>query len=59
MIDYQQFCQIKQLHHQDGLHVSQIATIVALDPRTVAYWLAQDHYRPRKAPCALEQTRSL
>ena len=49
MIDYQQFCQIKQLHDQDGLHVWQIADILALDPRTVAYWLTQDHYRPRKA----------
>lgn len=48
MIAYQQFCQIKQLHDQDGLHVSQIADILALDPRTVAYWLAQEHYRPRK-----------
>ena len=37
MIDYQQFCQIKQLHDQDGLHVSQIADILVLDPRTVAY----------------------
>jgi hypothetical protein len=43
MIDYQQFCQIKQLHHQDGLHVWQIADLLALDPRTVAYWLAQEH----------------
>jgi transposase len=48
MIDYEQFCQIKQLHHQDGLHVSQIADLLALDARTVAYWLDQDHYRPRK-----------
>jgi hypothetical protein len=43
MIDYEQFCQIKRLHHQDGLHVWQIADVLALDPRTVAYWLAQDH----------------
>jgi transposase len=49
MIDYQGFCQIKHLHEQEGLHVSQIASALALDPRTVAYWLAQDHYRPRKA----------
>jgi len=49
MIDYQGFCQIKHLHEQQGLHVSQIASALALDPRTVAYWLAQDHYRPRKA----------
>jgi len=48
MIDYEQFCQIKQLHHQDGLHVSQIADLLALDARTVAYWLDQEHYRPRK-----------
>ena len=48
MIDYQQFCQLKQLHDHDGLHISQIASSLALDPRTVAYWLAQDHYRPRK-----------
>jgi hypothetical protein len=39
MIDYQQFCQIQQLHNQDGLHISQIAALLALDPRTVAYWL--------------------
>jgi transposase len=49
MIDYQQFCQIKQLHDHDGLHVSQIAALLALDPRTVAYWLAQDHYRRKRA----------
>jgi len=49
MIDYQGFCQIKHLHEQQGLHVSQVASALALDPRTVAYWLAQDHYRPRKA----------
>ena len=30
MIDYQQFCQIKQLHHQDGLHAWQIAAQLAL-----------------------------
>jgi transposase len=49
MIDYQQFCQIKQLHDQDGLHAAQIADILVLDPRTVAYWLAQEHYRPKRA----------
>jgi len=49
MIDYEQFCQIKQLHYQDGLHAWQIAAQLALDPRTVAYWLDQEHYRPRKS----------
>jgi transposase len=48
MIDYQQFCQIKDLHHREGLHPSQIAQSMALDPRTVAYWLAQERFRPRK-----------
>jgi transposase len=48
MIDYQVFCQIKHLREQQGLNASQIANDLALDPRTVAYWLAQEHFRPRK-----------
>ena len=48
MIDYQQFCQIKDLHQREGLHPSQIAQSLALDPRTVAYWIAQERFRPRK-----------
>ena len=48
MIDYHDFCQIKHLHAHQGLNASQIAQALALDPRTVAYWLAQDHFRPRK-----------
>jgi transposase len=48
MIDYACFCQIKHLHAQQGLHASQIANELSLDPRTVAYWLAQEHFRPRK-----------
>jgi transposase len=48
MIDYQRFCQIKHLSDQQGLHASQIANQRALDPRTVSYWLSQDHFRPRK-----------
>jgi transposase len=47
MIDYHCFCQIKHLHAHQGLNASQIARELALDPRTVAYWLAQDHFRPR------------
>jgi transposase len=49
MIDYQRFCQIKHLHEQQGLNASQIAQELSLDSRTVAYWLAQEHFRPRKA----------
>src|SRR5215813_13520681 len=48
MIDYHCFCQIKHLHTQQGLNASQIARELALDRRTVAYWLAQEHFRPRK-----------
>ncbi len=48
MIDYACFCQIKHLHAQQGLNASQIANELSLDPRTVAYWLAQEHFRPRK-----------
>jgi transposase len=47
MIDYHCFCQIKHLHAHQGLTTSQIARELALDPRTVAYWLAQDHFRLR------------
>jgi hypothetical protein len=59
MINSQQFCQIKQLHDHDGLHVWQIADSLALDPRTVTSWLVHDHYRPRKAPPTPQHTRSL
>src|SRR5215813_10511550 len=48
MIDYHRFCQIKHLHAHEGLNASQIAQAVSLDRRTVAYWLTQDHFRPRK-----------
>jgi len=48
MIDYHRFCQIKHLQAHQGLNASQIAKEVALDRRTVAYWLTQDHFRPRK-----------
>jgi transposase len=49
MIDYACFCQIKHLHAQQGLSAAQIAATLALDPRTVAYWLTQERFRPRKA----------
>src|SRR5215468_1773633 len=49
MIDYHQFCQIKDLHDHQGLKVAQIAPTLGLDPRTVAYWLRQERFRPRKS----------
>jgi transposase len=49
MIDYDLYCKIKQLHERDGLTPAQIAAAVERDPRTVARWLAQDRFRPRKS----------
>ena len=48
MIDYHRCCQIQDLHERQGLNASQSAQEVALDRRTVAYWLTQAHLRPRK-----------
>jgi hypothetical protein len=48
MIDYPCFCPIKHRHAHQGLSASQIAPELALAPRTVAYWLAQEHFRPRR-----------
>jgi transposase len=48
MIAYHRFSQIKHLHAHQGLNASQIARELALDPRTVSYGLAQEHFRPRK-----------
>jgi transposase len=49
MIDYHRFCQIKDLHDQQGLNAAQIAGVLSLDPRTVAYWLRQERFHPRKS----------
>src|SRR6266516_267031 len=49
MIDYHDFCQIKHLHTHQGLKAAQIARELTLDPRTVAYWLAQEHFHPRQS----------
>lgn len=49
MIDYHCFCQIKDLHDHQGLNATQIASTLSLDPRTVAYWLRQERFRPRKS----------
>ena len=49
MIDEHCFCQSKHLHAHQGLTASQIAKEVALAPRTVAYWLGQEHCRLRQS----------
>jgi transposase len=48
MIRYEQFCHIKDLQTQQGLKPPQIAEVLALDARTVAKWLGEDHYHPRQ-----------
>ena len=59
MIDYHQFCQIKDLHHTHGLKAAQIAQTLSLDPKTVAYWLGQERFRPRKVTPPPQQARSV
>jgi hypothetical protein len=49
MIDYHQFGQIQDLHEREGLKAAQIAEVLGLDPKTVAYWLGQERFRPRRA----------
>ncbi|MBA7671517.1 hypothetical protein ES703_79675 [subsurface metagenome] len=48
MIDYENFCKIKKLQEQDGLNAFQIAGELGLDQRTVAKWLTEERYRPKK-----------
>jgi len=48
MLDYHRFCQSKHLHAHEGLNASQIAQAVSLARRTGAYWLPQEHVRPRQ-----------
>jgi len=49
MIDFDLFTKIKNYHEQRGLNAAQIAREFGLDPRTVAYWLSQTKFRPRKS----------
>jgi transposase len=50
MIDYETFCQIRRLHDQKGLKVSQIAEELKLDSKTVDKWIHQTRYQPRRTP---------
>ena len=49
MIDYEQYCQIKDYHNHRQLTVPQIARQLYLNERTVARWLAAEKFRPRQA----------
>ena len=48
MIDYPTFCRLRQLHDEQGLKASQIASALDLDPKTVEKWIAEPNYRPRQ-----------
>ena len=49
MIDYELFCKIRHLKDHEGLSARQIAEEIAMDPRTVAKWLARERFCQRKA----------
>jgi len=49
MIDFELFSKIKSYHEQKGLNPTQIAGELDLDPRTVARWLHQKRFCPRKS----------
>jgi transposase len=47
MINYELYCQIRQLHRERGLTVEQIVRELRLNRRTVVHWLKADAYHPR------------
>ena len=47
MIDYETYSKITRMH-QDNLRVSQIASTLGLDDRTVLHWIEEGCYRQRK-----------
>jgi transposase len=47
MIDYQTYCKIIQMR-RENLRVSQIASALAIDERTVIRWLEEKNYHQRK-----------
>jgi transposase len=49
MIDYETFCQIKELKNNKGLNAEQITRELSLNSRTVRKWVSEDRYRPRKS----------
>ena len=48
MIDYATYRRIHHLNEAETLNVAQIAGRLALDPRTVRYWLDEPTFRPRQ-----------
>jgi transposase len=48
VIDYETFCRLRQLRDEQGLKISQIATQLGLDPKTVAHWIERATYQQRQ-----------
>ncbi len=48
MIDYETYAKIHHLQDHDGLTPTQIARELAIDARTVVYWLTQSRFRSRQ-----------
>ena len=49
MIDYETYIRIRNYFERDGLNYSQISNELALDQRTVARWVHEKRYQPRKS----------
>jgi transposase len=49
MIDYETFCKIRDYRDRKGLKQAQIARALGLDERTVAKWIDEPRYHPRRA----------
>lgn len=49
MIDFETFSKIRHFHDQQGMTMRQIAKILHLDSRTVANWIGERHFKPRRA----------
>lgn len=47
MIDFELFARIRNCHEQKGLKPAQIARELAIDPRTVAKWIRENHFHKR------------
>jgi transposase len=50
MIDYEVFCKIRDYRDRENLKQAQIAQALGLDERTVAKWIDEPRYRPRRSP---------
>lgn len=48
MIDFEQFCRIKQ-YQEEGLKAGQIGMELGVDSRTITKWMAQKKYQPRQS----------